>query len=207
MARSWQCVLLVSLALLALGASVARAQTGDNTDYPDEPQEAGFTEGGGPDYPADPTPQPATPADPYAEPDTDAPPTDEAIPATDATEEAAPEDAAAATADEVGEDLDSMPAGTVVGADVSNTEGSLPPMGQAGAIGEGDEKYDFTGTYNKMKTGNISAEGIIGIVVGSVLGTTLVLLCVCVCWIRQRNIYRAKHGYSGPEATGGQIEM
>ncbi|CAI5461509.1 unnamed protein product [Closterium sp. Yama58-4] len=63
--------------------------------------------------------------------------------------------------------------------------------------------YDFQGAYEKMKGGDLSTEAIIGIVAGVCGGMVLVMCCACICWIRQRNIWRAKYG----DGNAGAIEM
>ncbi|GJP40324.1 hypothetical protein CLOM_g24601 [Closterium sp. NIES-68] len=63
--------------------------------------------------------------------------------------------------------------------------------------------YDFQGAYEKMKGGDLSTEAIIGIVAGVAGGMVLVMCCACICWIRQRNIWRAKYG----DGNAGAIEM
>ncbi|CAI5501898.1 unnamed protein product [Closterium sp. Naga37s-1] len=65
----------------------------------------------------------------------------------------------------------------------SGSEGSEPAAPASNSYSEG---------YEKMAGGQISAEGILGIVLGVTLGAGLCLLVVCVCWVRQRNINRAK---------------
>ncbi|GJP50389.1 hypothetical protein CLOM_g9516 [Closterium sp. NIES-68] len=65
----------------------------------------------------------------------------------------------------------------------AGSEGSVPATPASGSFSEG---------YEKMAGGKIGAEGIIGIVLGVTLGAGLCLLVVCVCWVRQRNINRAK---------------
>ncbi|GJP29857.1 hypothetical protein CLOM_g20134 [Closterium sp. NIES-68] len=187
-----------------------------NEDYQQEPQNAGFAgEGENPDYeanvPAD--GDQGIPQDPFNQdipadqPPVDEPPMDQA-PVDEPPAEGEPTEPPK-TDEQVAQDMENMPAGTVVGGDMDTTTPSgLPGDEQAGTV-EGDfySKYDFQGTYDKMKSDGIGPEGIIGIVLGVTFGMALCFLCVCVCWIRQRNIHRAKYGYTGADADGGQIEM
>ncbi|CAI5970858.1 unnamed protein product [Closterium sp. NIES-64] len=79
----------------------------------------------------------------------------------------------------------------------SGSEGSEPAALASNSYSEG---------YQKMAGGQISAEGILGIVLGVTLGAGLCLLVVCVCWVRQRNINRAKESEAMTEYVDDSSE-
>ncbi|CAI5512869.1 unnamed protein product [Closterium sp. NIES-64] len=210
MARFARLAILLSLVCLVLSSTRCQAQDpAANEDYPPEPQNAGFAGEGEGDYPAN-VPadgEQGVPQDPFNQ---DIPPEDipaDQPPADEAPVDEPPADEPPKTDEQIAQDMENMPAGTVVGGDATEPSG-LTPTEQAGTV-EGDfySKYDFQGTYTKMQSDGIGPEGIIGIVLGVTFGMAFCLLCVCICWIRQRNIHRAKFGYTGADAPGGQIEM
>ncbi|CAI7776686.1 unnamed protein product [Closterium sp. NIES-54] len=168
MARFARLAILLSLVCLVLSSTQCHAQDPTvNEDYPPEPQNAGFA-GDNTDYPAN---VPAdgdqgVPQDPFNQ---DIPPEDipaDQPPVDEAPVNVPPADEPPKTDEQIAQDMENMPAGTVIGGDATEPS-ELPGQEEAGTV-EGDaySKYDFQGTYDKMKSDGIGPEGIIGIVLG-----------------------------------------
>ncbi|CAI5988845.1 unnamed protein product [Closterium sp. NIES-65] len=167
----------------------------DDTTPADEQQPAGEPAPG--DIPSETTTAPDDiPPETTTAPEdipTDTPPVEDAAQPTDTASAAFAPDTTDANFD--------PDAATPVDATVP-TESATVAVDDTVTAGNGT-MYDFQGAYDKMKGGDLSTEAIIGIVAGVCGGMVLVMLCACICWIRQRNIWRARYG----DGNAGAIEM